>query len=198
MKINEIFYSLQGEGFHTGTAATFVRFSGCNLRCPFCDTDYKSSIELTEEQIIDIVSKNESNLVVFTGGEPSLQLTISLVLKMQEKGKYVAIETNGTHSLPPQIDWITLSPKEPFVGDKGKIVLNKVDEIKIVHNGDIPTLNKMMGIVEKVQAKYYFIQPCDTGNKLENQKIINECVNIIKSNPKWRMSLQTQKILKVR
>ena len=132
MKVNEIFYSLQGEGYHAGTAAVFVRLSGCNLQCPFCDTQHESGSEMTEDEIVAEVAKYPARLVVVTGGEPSLQLTRGFVNALHDVDKMVAVETNGTHRLPGNVDWITLSPKDAYLGDKAKPVLNYVDEIKVV------------------------------------------------------------------
>lgn len=192
MKVNEIFYSLQGEGAHSGRACTFVRFSVCNLKCPFCDTDFKQYTEMTEEQIVEEVVKNPSNIVVFTGGEPALQLTSSLVDKLHNKQKYVAVETNGTHTLPENVDWITVSPKNAYIGEKAKPVIDRASEVKVVYDGchEVSDCNIIAG--------YYYIQPCDTGNEEKNKKIISQCVEFIKLNPKWTLSLQTQKILNVR
>ena len=192
MKVNEIFYSLQGEGYHTGTPATFVRFSGCNLKCPFCDTDFKHSVEMSEEQIVDAVSVNPSPLVVITGGEPSIQLTFSLVNKLHAIGRYVAVETNGTKKLPANVDWITISPKQAYVGDKGNQVYHTANEVKVVFDGVHPVSDY------GVNAQHYYLQPCDTGNNEKNREIIDNCVEYIKKNPKWKLSLQTQKILNVR
>lgn len=192
MRVNEIFYSLQGEGYHTGTPATFVRFSGCNLKCPFCDTDFKSSEEMSEEDIVDAVKDNPSDFVVITGGEPALQLTSSLVDKLHDAGKYVAVETNGTVKLPLNVDWITVSPKKSYLGSVAEPAYNCADEIKVVFDSihDVDDY----GIV----ASHYYLQPCDTGHEEENKEIINKCVEFIKKNPKWKLSLQTQKILNVR
>ena len=134
MILNEIFYSLQGEGYYSGTPAVFVRFSGCNLQCPFCDTQHDAGTAMAEEAIVAEVAKYPARLVVVTGGEPSLQLTASLVDKLHETGKYVAVETNGTHPLPGNVDWITLSPKSAYV-DGADVVLTRADEIKVVYDG---------------------------------------------------------------
>ncbi|MDE5658069.1 MAG: 7-carboxy-7-deazaguanine synthase QueE, partial [Muribaculaceae bacterium] len=96
MKINEIFYSLQGEGHWTGTPAVFIRFSGCNLHCDFCDTEHNSGQELSVDEIISEASKYPTLHIIFTGGEPTLQLTRSLVDRLHQLGKYLHIETNGT------------------------------------------------------------------------------------------------------
>ena len=98
-KVNEIFYSLQGEGANTGTPAIFIRFSGCNLRCPFCDTDFAAFTEMTADEIAAATAAYPAELVVLTGGEPSLQVDDTLVNLLHEKGKYIAIETRseGAH-----------------------------------------------------------------------------------------------------
>lgn len=192
MRVNEIFYSLQGEGYHTGRAAVFVRFSGCNLKCPFCDTDFKSYKEMTEEEIVKEVAKYPASLVVITGGEPSLQLTESLIIKLHRKNFMVAVETNGTRELPSNVDWITLSPKDKYVGNNARPILKVADEIKVVFDG------KKQITDYNICALYYYLQPCDTGDENKNKEIINDCVEFIKKNPKWKLSLQTQKILNVR
>lgn len=194
MRVNEIFYSIQGEGAHSGEAAIFLRLSGCNLRCHFCDTEHQPYHDLTEEEIASEIAKYPAHLVVITGGEPTLQLTRSLVDKIHDLGKMVAIETNGTREVPSNVDWVTVSPKAPFVGEIGKPIIKTAQEVKIVlddlHTYDDPTF----GIV----AARYFVQPCDTGDEQRNREIIEHCVNFVKANPKWKLSLQTQKILRVR
>ena len=194
MRVNEIFYSIQGEGAHSGEAAIFLRLSGCNLRCHFCDTEHQPYQNLTENEICDEIAKYPAHLVVITGGEPTLQLTRSLVDKIHDLGKMVAIETNGTREVPRNVDWVTVSPKAPFVGEIGKPIIKTAQEVKIVlddlHTYDDPTF----GIV----AARYFVQPCDTGDEQRNREIIEHCVNFVKANPKWKLSLQTQKILRVR
>jgi organic radical activating enzyme len=136
VKINEIFYSLQGEGYHSGMPAAFIRFSGCNLHCPFCDTQHESGVEMTEEEIVTEVKRYPAQLVVVTGGEPALQLTESLVDALHGIGKTVAVETNGTLALPDNVDWITLSPKDTWLGDEAVPVLGKADELKVVFDGE--------------------------------------------------------------
>lgn len=111
-RINEIFYSLQGEGYHTGIPAVFVRFSGCNLRCPFCDTQHEEGTLMSDEDIVMEVAKYSTQVVILTGGEPGLWIDEKLVDALHHEGKYVCIETNGTCLLPENIDWVTCSPKE--------------------------------------------------------------------------------------
>lgn len=194
MRVNEIFYSIQGEGAHSGEAAIFVRFSGCNLKCPFCDTDHQPYQDLTEEEIVRQVTEYPAKLVVITGGEPTLQLTESLVDKLHEAGKTVAIETNGTRPVPHNVDWITVSPKAAYLGEVARPVIKTADEVKIVldgiHTYDDPTFG--------ITAAHYCVQPCDTGDAQRNREITDLCIDFVKDNPAWRLSLQTQKILNVR
>lgn len=195
MKINEIFYSIQGEGFHTGTPAVFIRFSGCNLKCPFCDTKHQDGEEMAVKQITDKVSQYPAKMVVLTGGEPGLQITPQFVRELKMIGKYVAVETNGTIQLPINVDWVTCSPKSDFVRG-GNVLLNvpyTYNELKVVYDG-----NNDVDQWLTVKASHYYLQPCDTGNKEKNEAIIQHTIAHCLGNPKWRISLQTQKILNVR
>lgn len=193
MRVNEIFYSIQGEGVHSGEAAIFVRFSGCNLKCSFCDTEHQPYQDLTEDEICAKIAKYPASLVVITGGEPTLQLTRSLVDKIHNLGKMVAIETNGTRKVPSNVDWVTVSPKSLFVGEIGKPIIKTAQEVKIIfddlHTYDDPTFG--------ITATHYFVQPCDTSDEARNRDIINRCLNFVKENPKWKISLQMHKILNV-
>lgn len=191
MKINEIFYSLQGEGFWAGTPATFIRFSGCNLRCSFCDTTHEKGQHMSEEEIAAAVAHNPAKHVVITGGEPSLVLTESLVNRLHQMKKYVSVETNGTHALPPNVDWITLSPKDAFE-ENAHPVLTTCNELKVVYTGE-PLLD-----YSHIRAEHRFLQPCDTGDTEKNRKIMAETIEYCKANPQWRLSLQTHKITHIR
>lgn len=193
MRINEIFFSLQGEGFHTGTPAVFVRFSGCNLRCSFCDTEFSSFTEMTEEEIVDEVYRLADGFgafVVLTGGEPSLQVTESLIDKLHDNGCYVAMETNGTHLVPNNVDWVTCSPKE-----NSRIVLGEANELKVVYCGqDVEQYRQI------VHAPNNFLQPLDSVSKLDGTSTQNtaETIAYIQAHPWWRLSLQTHKLLGIR
>lgn len=188
MKINEIFYSLQGEGCHTGTPAVFIRFAGCNLKCSFCDTDFTSFTELSEDDIIKEISKYPTRHIVITGGEPTLQITSSFVNKLHEAGKFVQIETNGTNILPDgcNIDWVTCSPKYKAVR------IQHIDELKVVYEG------QDMSQYDSLKASEYRLQPCDTQDADKNREILNQTIDFLLKNPKWKLSLQTHKILNVR
>ena len=139
-KINEIFYSLQGEGYHTGTPAVFIRFSGCNLKCSFCDTRHEEGVLMSDDEIIAEVGKYPAVTVILTGGEPSLWVDEAFIDRLHQAGKYVCIETNGTKLLP---------------------------------------------------AEYFFLQPCSCSNTAET-------VACVMQHPKWRLSLQTHKLIDIR
>ena len=192
MRVNEIFHSLQGEGYNTGKSAVFVRLSGCNLQCPFCDTDHDTFHEMSEDQIAEEVSQYPANLVVITGGEPAIQLTETLIDKLHAIGKTVAVETNGTLPLPSNLDWITVSPKEDFVGITGRVAISRADEVKVIFDGEHPVSD--FGIA----ALHYFVQPCDTGDEAKNGIITKKCVEFVKQNPRWQLSLQIHKLLNIK
>ncbi len=103
-KVNEIFYSLQGEGYHCGTAAVFLRFSGCNRACAFCDTDHNGGSMMTADEIIEAICAFPTRHLVITGGEPTLQLDSDLLRAIKLRGFFVQIETNGSLPVPPEVD----------------------------------------------------------------------------------------------
>lgn len=196
-RINEIFYSLQGEGRHAGTPAVFIRFAGCNLKCPFCDTDWTKGYAMTAAEIVEctqMYTKAYSpKLVVLTGGEPTLQVDSELLDRLHTKFQTIAIETNGTHEVPAGVDFVTLSPKDDFV-PQALSMLGIADEVKVVYDANHNPEFWHSHIV----AKYYYLQPCDTGSEAKNREIIEKCVRYIKAHPWWKLSLQTQKILNIK
>ena len=181
LRVNEIFYSLQGEGYWTGTPMVFIRLAGCNLRCDFCDTDHSRFTPMTPRQITDKVMEFPPQHVVITGGEPSLQPLEELVDLLHEHGRTVHIETNGTNRLPLSIDWITCSPK-----DGGEVVLDRIDELKVVFQNR--SVEHMLSQFPRVRN--LFLQPVSGSN-------IPETVSLILEQPHWRLSLQTHKILDI-
>lgn len=194
-RINEIFYSLQGEGFHTGTPAVFVRFSGCNLKCAFCDTQHQVGVLMPLEAIITEIKKYPvAPMVVLTGGEPSLFIDEDFVAAIKkETGKRVAIETNGTRILPSNLDWITFSPKTGFDGgDVEPCVLTQCDELKVVYLGQ--DLRQYDGI----KATHRFLQPCFSDDDTQRQANLKRCVDAVMSHPGWRLSLQVHRFLGIR
>ena len=194
-RINEIFHSLQGEGFHTGTPAVFVRFSGCNLRCAFCDTQHQAGEPMTAQAIIDEVNRYpNAPLLVLTGGEPSLFINEAFVSELKQKtGKQIAIETNGTRVLPPNLDWVTLSPKTAFEGgDAEPCVLKACDELKVVY------LGQDLAQYEGIEAKHRFLQPCFCEDEAQCKANMKACVEAVLQTPGWRLSLQIHRVLNIR
>ena len=206
--VKEIFYTLQGEGANTGRAAVFCRFSGCNLWsgreedrsravCQFCDTDFVGTGPdggrfSTPEDLADAVARawrgdrDNQRLVVCTGGEPLLQLDETLIDRLHERGFTVAIETNGTRHAPATIDWICVSPKAG-----AGLVQQSGDELKLVY----PQKDAPPEEFEELQFDHFFLQPMDGPRIEENTRLaIDYCM----THPRWRLSVQTHKILGVR
>lgn len=181
-RINEIFYSIQGEGFNTGIAAIFIRFSGCNLNCNFCDTNHNSFIEMELEQILDKIKKFPSKNIILTGGEPTIQNNLQTLIDKLKKNNYnIFLETNGTNSIPKNIDWVTVSPKTNDFISKG-------NELKLIYiNQSEEELKKYLNL----DFDYFYLQP------VSNKKIIDIC-EIIKKNPKWRLSVQLHKLIGIK
>ena len=192
--VNEIFYSLQGEGHNTGTASVFIRLSGCNLRCTFCDTNHQPHSMMSLPQIVDEVMRYPSApLIVITGGEPALYVDDELIKALKMTGKNIAIETNGTLPLPDGIDWVTLSPKMAFQGGNSlPCVLTSCDELKVVYIG------QDLSQYDHIKAKHHFLQPCYVEDPAQRLEGLKATVKAVLDNPKWRLSLQTHKVLEIR
>lgn len=190
MRINEIFYSLQGEGLFSGTPAVFIRFAGCNLKCPFCDTRHETFTDMTEDDIVRKAASYPARHVVITGGEPTLQLTSSFIESLHCAGFFVQIETNGTVKLPYDchIDWITCSPKSCHV------MLERIDELKVIYMHD----GQDMTQYETIQATSYSLQPCDYGETKRNKLVLKQAVSYCLNHPKWHLSLQTHKMINIK
>ncbi len=191
LRVNEIFYSLQGEGSRKGSANIFVRFAYCNLECGFCDTEFESFRELSAEELLGECSHFPCKNIIFTGGEPLLQLTADVVRGFKKAGYFLAIETNGSITPPRGLDWITVSPKvaEHVLARKFNRV--HVNELKYVRN-------KSQGIPHnKIKADYYYISPEFDGD-YPNKDNIQHCIDLVKKNPEWRLSVQEHKLLKIR
>lgn len=186
--VNEIFYSLQGEGHFSGVPAVFIRLSGCNLRCPFCDTDHTSGTPMTPAQIADSAAAYPARHAVITGGEPGLQLNDELIDALHARGFYIQTETNGTVALPEGIDWITCSPKS------AEINLRRADEIKILFNGE----KTICEVPSHLHPRVLSLQPLDCGDANLNKSITAAAIEYIKAHPQWRLSLQTHKLLGIR
>lgn len=194
-RINEIFYSLQGEGANTGVPAVFVRFSGCNLRCSFCDTQHQDGTMMSDEEIIaEVMRYPQARIVVLTGGEPSLFIDEAFIDKLKTAtGKTITIETNGTNVLPDGIDWVTLSPKTGFDGgDLQPLLLTECDELKVVYVGQ--RLEEYFGI----KAREYYLQPCYCDDEELRKANVRATIEAVMRDSRWRLSLQTHRIAGIR
>jgi len=203
--VKEIFPTLQGEGFNTGRRAVFCRFAGCNLwsgreedraaaACDFCDTDFVGTDGTGGGKFADAESlaraidaawpaERAHKFVVFTGGEPLLQLDAALIAAMHARGFQVAVETNGTVSPPADIDWLCVSPKadQPLAVSRG-------DELKLVY----PQAKAPPERFEALDFEHFFLQPMDGPRREANTR---EAIAYCLSHPRWRLSLQTHKVL---
>ena len=214
-RVNEIFYTLQGEGAHSGIPAVFVRFSGCNLRCPWCDTEFSNFTEMSAEEIVaEMLSLYDlpnvrRKMCVLTGGEPSLQVDKPLIDALHNAGFYICIETNGTRPLPDGIDWITCSPKESSITNHqspiSNLSLRRANEVKVVFTGTYdPEIWRT-----KIEAEHWMLQPLRyTGEWLLEHAVdeweddrndnLDDTVRYILSHPFWRLSVQLHKIVGLR
>ena len=188
---------MQGEGYFTGTPAFFLRFSGCNLQCPFCDTYHQSYTEMSEEEIVHEACCHEVRHIVITGGEPALQLTQSLVDKLHEAGFFIQVETNGTLPLPEGIDWVTCSPKMvPLYLPPREEYPN---ELKVLYMGkDTDPDGIVSPLLGEGSGVRLYLQPLDTGDEELNRIILHETIAYILKHPQWSLSLQTHKMLGIK
>lgn len=188
--VREIFYSLQGEGGRQGEASIFIRLSKCNLKCTFCDTDFDNGYEMYIADILEHIKQYPCKWIIWTGGEPTIQLTDEILVNFRNAGYKQAIETNGTRNVPSLIDYITCSPKINYYKVKEKIPYAQEIRLAIKAGGQIPDIS----IFPK--ADNYFISPIFDGEK-PNMRNINYCVEFIKKNPVWKLSLQIHKLINI-
>ncbi|MDR1544044.1 MAG: 7-carboxy-7-deazaguanine synthase QueE [Prevotellaceae bacterium] len=187
LKVNEIFHSVQGEGANAGMPAVFVRLAGCNLNCPFCDTRHESFTEMSPKEILTEVEKYRCKRIIWTGGEPTLQLTAE-ILQTYFLRFINYIETNGTNPVPDGISYIAVSPKVDILKLQKTMPLN-VNEIRYA----IKAGDKIPYTVELPKADHYFVSPIDVAP--EN---IAYCLDFVKKNPQWKLSVQIHKLLNIK
>jgi len=194
-KINEIFYSLQGEGAHVGYPCVFVRFSGCNMKCSFCDTEHNEGIPMTDDDIIRAVKLYQTDWIVLTGGEPALWIDESFVsLLKRATGKKIAVETNGSLSLPSGIDWVTVSPKCGMEGAGDyEIRACHADEIKVVDIGQ--PLEQYFSLPCRDSNTIMYLQPCYVADSEECMRNRRRTVNRVLADPRWTLSVQLHRFL---
>jgi|KBSSwiStaDraftv2_1062776.scaffolds.fasta_scaffold00388_55 organic radical activating enzyme len=209
--VNEIFYSLQGEGMRAGTPNVFVRFSGCNLTCSRdgeagfdCDTEFTSGRKMAAPQLHQEMCEAMKRVdvgkrtvwCILTGGEPALQVDPSLVAFLHEAGWAIAIETNGTRVLPPGIDWISCSPKSA----EHTLRLERADELRYVRHAG-------QGIPRpSIEAANLLLSPAfetiegPNGEPLHRplKGALEWCIGLVKENPRWRLSVQQHKTWHIR
>lgn len=216
-KVKEMFYSLQGEGARAGRASVFCRFSKCNLWngkeesradaiCNFCDTDIlgtdgqNGGIFETVDSVANAITNlwpensNGTPYVIFTGGEPLLQLDEALIEAMHQRGYEVAVETNGTLPTPDGIDWVCVSPKADAT-----VVLKKANELKLVYPQELAMPERF----DTFDAEHFFLSPRanpqpesngeDMVKKMNTQRALDYCL----AHPQWRLTLQLHKILQI-
>jgi 7-carboxy-7-deazaguanine synthase (Cx14CxxC type) len=195
--VREIFHSLQGEGIHAGRPAVFLRFAGCNLwsgreedragaACRFCDTDFVGGEKFADADSLAgavLRTGGDTRFVVVTGGEPGLQLDAALVDALHGLGFEVAVETNGTVGLPAGLDWVCVSPK---AGTALKVTAG--DELKLV----FPQEGAMPENFEHLAFRHFLLQPMDGPARAANTRA---AVALCLTRPRWRLSLQTHKLL---
>lgn len=193
LKVVEIFNSVQGEGANVGKSATFIRLSNCNKTCSFCDTDWSFGTEMTLDEIMSEVRNFSTSMIIWTGGEPTLQLNSEILHYFHDF--YQAIETNGTNPVPAGIDYISCSPKvTPTVLKQN---FESVSEFRFpVVAGDI-----IPSIDELPLALNYFLSPVFVGDEKNcmniNRENLDYCLSVIGIDPRWRLSVQLHKLLNV-
>lgn len=193
LMVNEIFYSIQGEGVNVGVPMVFVRFSKCNLRCSAindagfdCDTDFEGFRRLSIDELIAEIMEvgGHSKWVLFTGGEPGLQMTDELVEKIHAAGWKIAVESNGTVKLPAGCDWICVSPKT----SEHTIRQRKCDELKLVRNG-----RQEVGEWSNMDATHRLVSPSFAPDGTVIPEALAWCKRFVLQNPEWRLSTQSHK-----
>lgn len=196
-KINEIFYSLQGEGHHTGYPSVFIRFSGCNLNCPFCDTRHQRGTMMSDDDIIRAVKLFKAGWIVLTGGEPTLAIDDEFVnLLKRATGNRVAIETNGTRPVPHGIDWITVSPKTGIAGDAGneaELKVDRADEFKVVDVGQ--DLEPYFSLPCRSEDTLMYLQPCFVTDAAQCEANRLRTISRVLDDPRWTLSVQLHRFL---
>ncbi|MEI6985669.1 MAG: 7-carboxy-7-deazaguanine synthase [Rhodospirillaceae bacterium] len=211
--VKELYRTLQGEGARTGRVAVFCRFSGCNLwsgreedratsACNFCDTDFVGTDGVGGDRFTDqaaLISAIEAawglsrqhRYVVFTGGEPLLQLDSALIEACHRQGFEIAVETNGTIAPPPGIDWLTVSPKAGSPKAATRWVLRSGDELKLV----LPQPGLDACTLEDLAFAHFFVQPMAGRTKAATAANLASAVAWCLAHPRWRLSLQTHKLI---
>jgi len=197
LKVNEIFYSLQGEGFRSGEPSLFIRLSDCDLACAFCDTEFDSGDDVTLHDLKERAKGyGVCRWIVFTGGEPLLQLNPDVLKYFRDQRFLVAIETNGNNRVRKEmrdlIDWLVVSPKvaNHVITKNFKDII--IDEYRLVrHKG-----HTSLSVPEDIEITTRYVSPVFNGSKPDMQNI-QHCIDLCLRHPNWKLSIQLHKILKI-
>lgn len=189
-KLVEIFESLQGEGRNTGRPCVFVRFAGCNLACPWCDTDVRERFSMTLDELLDEIASYKAKTVVLTGGEPTLiEGAPELIAALKAAGYFIAVETNATVDAPwlQFVDYVACSPKAEF---PDKIELKKANEVRVVASDD-RAVEFCRKVKEIIEADDYYVSPCDHDGEID----FATAKSVLSKLDGWSLSVQLHKIL---
>ena len=186
----EIFESLQGEGRNMGRPCVFVRFAGCNLACPWCDTDVSCRFSATLDELLKEISGFRAKSVVLTGGEPTLVDAMpELVAALKERGSWIAVETNGTSDAEwlQFVDYVACSPKSEF---PDSVALSRADEVRVVASSE-DVVGFCRDIRGRIAATDYYVSPCERGGEID----FATAKSVLSQLDGWSLSVQLHKIL---
>ena len=190
MDIAEIFESLQGEGRNTGRPCVFVRFAGCNLACPWCDTDFSRRFELSQGDLVKEVSGYRPRSIVLTGGEPTDRADMpELVAALKEAGFWIAVETNGTNDAEwlAFVDYVACSPKAEF---PDRLRLGRADEVRVVASSE-GVVDFCRSLRDRIDATDWYVSPCDRDGEIDYAT----AKSVLSKLDGWSLSVQLHKIL---
>ena len=186
----EIFESLQGEGRNTGRPCVFVRFAGCNLACPWCDTDVAKRFSLSLGDLLSEIEQFKARSVILTGGEPTIREGMpELVAALKAAGYWIAVETNGTAAPDwlADVDYVACSPKAEYAG---RVVLTRADEVRVVASSE-DVVAFCAQVHGRIAATDYYVSPCDRGGEID----FATAKSVLARLPGWSLSVQLHKIL---
>lgn len=195
-RIVEIFETLQGEGYNTGMPSVFIRFGKCNLACHWCDTNYNQFGFMSLSEIMNQVHQYSARNIIITGGEPTIQPHIEVLLnQLKSEGYFIAIETNGLKEVPAQIDYVATSPKRLYAEAYEKRCLKRADEVRIVVDCD-DVFSFCEQMEQQIQSPRYYLSPCEQDgqmNILQTIALLGK-LNARQHKPHWQLSIQTHKL----
>ena len=186
----EVFESLQGEGRNTGRPCVFVRFAGCNLTCPWCDTDVSRRFSLPLDELVGEISRFRAKSVVLTGGEPTIQPGMpELVAALKRRGCWIAVETNGTNDSGwlQFVDYVACSPKAEF---PEQIALTAADEVRVVASSEA-VVGFCRDVQSRISATDYYVSPCDRNGDID----FATAKHVLSKLSGWSLSVQLHKLL---